>query len=65
MKYNLSEITELIRNRRTIYPEQYSSRNVQRDQIEMLLNNAIWVVIIFRLYIVPQFNSKPFNKFIL
>jgi nitroreductase len=42
MKYNLSEITELIRNRRTIYPEQFSSRKVQKDQIEMLLNNAIW-----------------------
>jgi len=42
MKYNLSEITDLIRNRRTIYPEQYSSRKVQKDQIEMLLNNAIW-----------------------
>ncbi|MFN5442913.1 MAG: nitroreductase [Crocinitomicaceae bacterium] len=42
MKFNLSEITELIRNRRTIYPEQYSSRKVQKDQIEMLLNNAIW-----------------------
>ncbi len=42
MKYNLSEVTELIRNRRTIYPEQYSTRKVQRDQIEMLLNNAIW-----------------------
>jgi nitroreductase len=42
MKYNLSEITELIRNRRTIYPEQFSARKVQKDQIEMLLNNAIW-----------------------
>ena len=42
MKYNLSEVTELIKNRRTIYPEQYSSRKVQKDQIEILLNNAIW-----------------------
>lgn len=42
MKYNLSEVTELIRNRRTIYPEQFSNRQVQKDQIEMLLNNAIW-----------------------
>jgi nitroreductase len=42
MKYNLSEITELIRNRRTIYPEQYSARKVQKDQIDMMLNNAIW-----------------------
>ncbi len=42
MKYNLSEITELIRNRRTIYPEQFGSRVVHREQIELLLNNAIW-----------------------
>jgi nitroreductase len=42
MKYNLSEITELIKNRRTIYPEQFSSRKVQKEQIENLLNNAIW-----------------------
>ncbi len=42
MKYNLSEITELIRNRRTIYPEQFSNRKVQKEQIELILNNAIW-----------------------
>lgn len=42
MKYNLSEITELIRDRRTIFPEQYSSRKVHREQIELILNNAIW-----------------------
>lgn len=42
MKYNLSEITELIRNRRTIFPEQFSERKVHREQIELMLNNAIW-----------------------
>lgn len=42
MKYNLSEITELIRNRRTIYPEQFGDRKVHKEQIELLLNNAIW-----------------------
>lgn len=42
MKYNLSEITELIRDRRTIFPEQYSSRKVHREQVELILNNAIW-----------------------
>lgn len=42
MKYNLSEITDLIKDRRTIYPEQFSERKVQRDQIERILNNAIW-----------------------
>lgn len=42
MKYNLSEITDLIRNRRTIFPEQYSSRKVYREQIELIINNALW-----------------------
>lgn len=42
MKYNLSEISDLIKNRRTIYPEQYSDRKIHKEQIEVLLNNAIW-----------------------
>ncbi len=42
MKFNLSEISDLIKSRRTIYPEQFSKRQVQRDQIERILNNAIW-----------------------
>jgi len=40
MRYNLSEINELIRNRRTIFPEQFSERKVHREQIEVMLNNA-------------------------
>ena len=42
MHFNLSEISELIKSRRTIYPENFSKRKVQKDQIELLLNNAIW-----------------------
>lgn len=42
MRYNLSEVTAIIRDRRTIYPEQYSTRKIHREQIELLLNNAIW-----------------------
>lgn len=42
MRYNLSEITDLIKDRRTIYPEQYSSRKIHREQVEKVLNNAIW-----------------------
>ena len=42
MKFNLSEITELIKSRRSIRPELFSSRKVQRDQIELILNNAQW-----------------------
>jgi len=42
MKYNLSEITELIRSRRTIFPEFYTDRIVHREQIELILNNALW-----------------------
>jgi nitroreductase len=42
MRFNLSEINELIRNRRTIYPEQFSDRKVHKEQIEVILNNAQW-----------------------
>jgi nitroreductase len=42
MRFNLSEINELIKNRRTIYPEQFSARKVHKEQIEMLLTNAQW-----------------------
>lgn len=40
--FNLSEINELIRNRRTIYPEQFSSRKVHKEQIVNIINNAQW-----------------------
>lgn len=42
MKYNLSEINDLIRMRRTIYPEQFSQRKVHKEQLEVLLTNAQW-----------------------
>jgi nitroreductase len=42
MKYNLSEITEVIRNRRSIAPEKFSSRKVHREQLELMLTNATW-----------------------
>ena len=42
MKYNLSEINEVIRNRRTIYPKHFSSRKVHREQVEAMLENARW-----------------------
>jgi nitroreductase len=42
MKFNLSEINDLIRSRRSIRPEQYTSRKVQKDQIKLILTNAQW-----------------------
>ena len=42
MKYNLSEVTEVIKNRRTIYPQHYSSRTIHKEIIEHLLQNATW-----------------------
>jgi nitroreductase len=41
MRFNLSEVNELIRSRRTIYPEQFSTRKVHKEQIELILNNGI------------------------
>jgi nitroreductase len=42
MKYNLSEISDVIKDRRTIYPEFFSDRKIHREQVETILNNAIW-----------------------
>ena len=42
MRYNLSEITEVIRNRRSIKPEFFSDRKVHPEIISNLLTNAIW-----------------------
>jgi nitroreductase len=42
MKFNLSEISGLIQSRRTITPEHYSTRKVHKEQIEKMLQNAVW-----------------------
>lgn len=42
MKYDLSEVNNIIKNRRTIYPELFSSRKVHKEQIDRLLINATW-----------------------
>jgi nitroreductase len=42
MRFNLSEINDLIRERRTIYPEQFSDRKVHKEQVETILTNAQW-----------------------
>ncbi|MEO8591381.1 MAG: nitroreductase [Flavobacteriales bacterium] len=42
MKFSVSEITDLIRHRRTIYPKDYSPREVHREIVERILTNATW-----------------------
>lgn len=42
MRHNLSDVVEVIKDRRTIYPEFFSERQVHKEQIEVLLNSAIW-----------------------
>jgi nitroreductase len=42
MKYSLSELASIIQDRRTIFPENYSTRKVQKEMVEKMLNNAIW-----------------------
>lgn len=42
MKYNLTEVVDLIKERRTIYPENYSSRKVHQEQLELMLEAANW-----------------------
>ncbi len=42
MKYDLSEITDVIKDRRTIHPENFSEREVQQDMVKQILTNALW-----------------------
>ena len=42
MKYSVSDLSDLIRDRRTIYPKDYTAREVHRDIIERVVQNAIW-----------------------
>lgn len=42
MRYNLSEVIELIKDRRSIKPETYTDRIVHREIVESVLNSAIW-----------------------
>ncbi|HMC97560.1 MAG TPA: nitroreductase [Flavobacteriales bacterium] len=42
MKFSVSEITDLIRHRRTIYPKDYTPREVHREIVERVLTNATW-----------------------
>lgn len=42
MRYSVSDLTELIRDRRTIQPKDFTAREVHRDIIERVLSNATW-----------------------
>lgn len=42
MRYSVSEITDIIHDRRTIQPKDYTPREVQRDIIDRVLGNAVW-----------------------
>lgn len=42
MKFSVSEISDLIRHRRTIYPKDYTDRVVHREIVERVLTNATW-----------------------
>jgi nitroreductase len=53
MKYNLSEIIELIQSRRSIAPENFSERKIQREQIERLIQCAV--------YAPNHKNTQPWN----
>lgn len=42
MKFSVSEISDLVRHRRTIYPKDYSERVVHREMVERILTNGTW-----------------------
>lgn len=42
MRHNLSEVLDVIKDRRTIYPEQYTDRKVLKEVVEDVLRSATW-----------------------
>ena len=42
MRHNLSDVSALIKDRRSFAPEQCSERKVHRDVVEEILRAAIW-----------------------
>lgn len=42
MRHSVSEITEVMHDRRTLQPKDYAAREVQRELIDKVLGNAIW-----------------------
>ena len=42
MRYSVSEISELIRDRRTVKPKDFTDRAVQKDMLERILSNGTW-----------------------
>jgi nitroreductase len=42
MKFSVSEITELVRDRRSISPENYTDRVVHREIVERVVQNGTW-----------------------
>lgn len=42
MRFNLSEITAIIKDRRSIPPELYSNRKVHKEIVENIIRNGTW-----------------------
>ncbi len=42
MKYYLTELSDIIRNRRSIKPEHFNSRPIDKETLSALLENAKW-----------------------
>lgn len=42
MEFNVAEINELIRSRRSVYPQFYTDQVIEREIIEQILENANW-----------------------
>ena len=42
MKFNIEEVNQLMRQRRSIFPKDYTGETVSRDIIQQMLENANW-----------------------
>jgi len=42
MRHSVSELTAVIKDRRTVYPKDYGTREVQREMLERIISNGSW-----------------------
>ena len=40
--FDIEQINQLIKRRRSVFPRQYSGESIPREQVEMILENAHW-----------------------
>ncbi|UZR93111.1 nitroreductase family protein [Chondrinema litorale] len=68
MNYNTEEINQLIKNRRSVFPKQYTGNKVDDDIVKQILENANWAPTHgktepWRFFVFTGDGLKSFSKF--